>query len=194
MKTKLFFCLALVLGGVLTGCSTIRRPAGQVSAPLYVHFGVGLLGPTRCLSTRIRSGEPIEVIFVQDYDYTELKGRIDLQGTNFIADLAGGTGPEGWLYRGDITLEKPFFPRGGASSGGAGGFGWFMVSTNSDFRVALHKVNAILGLTNTPLRRPAAVPRPLTNTDTPDNVDPNIGLPQVHPLLDPNTGLPLSPK
>jgi hypothetical protein len=181
-----------VIGSCLFGCSTARCPVTTKRAgplPLYVYFGSNDgQSANRFLSTKIHFGEEI---YVGGDDFIDLKGRIEQHGASVTADLIGGTGQQSQFYRGTITLEKPFFAQGGAASGGAGPPFWFLISTNSDCRLVLDRVNAVQGLTGQPFSHlvaaphvpaPAAVPRPL---------DPNTGLPSGKPLIDPTTGLPV---
>jgi hypothetical protein len=120
-----------------------------------------------------------------------------------LADLIGSTGQQGQFYRGAITLETPVFAQGGAGSGGAGPRYWFLLATNGDCRRVLERVNALLGLTGQafnrsrgltdgPFYHPAAIaPPPASRTVT--DVDPVTGLPWGNRVLDPATGLSLSP-
>jgi uncharacterized protein YceK len=193
LNLVLCLCLALVLGGGLTGCSTIHstKPGEETGQPLYLYYGYESWNSAqRYLSTRIHPGEDISV---GGDDYWELKGKIERHGSHLIADLTGGTGQEGHFYQGEIVVEKPFLAQGGIASGGAGP-GWFMVSTNSDCLTILKRVNATLGLTNAPFNHPATMSPPPAPANVPGNIDPNTGLPNGHPLLDPNTGLPLPQK
>lgn len=99
------------------------------SAPLFLHFGIeGSDSIRRLLSTRIHLGDEI---FVRGGDDLKLIGRIEVRGTNIVADLMGDTGSQNQYYRGVITLETPFFAQGGAASGGVVPM-WFIVSTNAD--------------------------------------------------------------
>ena len=144
MKPKSILCLALVLSGVLLGCSTAHRftAVGQTNTlpTLYVYFGKeGGDSAMSLLSARIQLGEAISV---QGYDNCRLAGLIEQRGTNLVADLLGSTDSEGQHYRGNVTLEKPFFAQGGGGSGGVSGPRWFVVSTNSDSRVIVERVNA----------------------------------------------------
>jgi hypothetical protein len=193
MKSKLILCLAFVLSGGLFGCSTANHSTTieqTNTLPLYVHFGFESGGSAkRFLSAQIRIGEPI---FIGGDDYLELKGKVERQGTNFVADLIGDTGQESQFYRGNIEIEKPFFGQGGAASGGMG-LMWFIVSTNSDSRPILNYVNAslrLLGIPNAPANQPETVLQSSV-TNVPNQIDPNTGLPPGNLLLDPTTGLPL---
>ena len=73
-----------------------------------------------------------------------MTGHIEQSGTNIVADLMGSTGSESQFYRGNMTLENPFFARGGAASGGAGRSGliWFAISTNSNSQPIVDRINA----------------------------------------------------
>lgn len=195
MKLKLLLGLALVLSGGLSGCSTAHRPpaARQTDLlPLYVHYGfVGNDSAQRFLSARIHLDE---AILVGGDDFLELKGQVERNGTNLVANLVGSTGPQSQFYQGNMTLEKPFFAQGGAASGGAGPPFWFVISTNWDCRAVLKNVNAVLGLTNAPFSHPAAFSPPPVITNVPKQIDPATGLPAGNLLVDPTTGLPLPPK
>lgn len=191
MNPKLILCLALLLSGGLFGCSTTARhdaSSRQADAPLYVYFGSEDHGSAnRFLSARIRLGENM---VVGGDDYWELRGNIHRQGTNLVADLLGGTGQEEQFYRGNITLEKPFFGQGGAASDGAG-LCWFIVSTNSDCRTTLEHVNSVMGFTNAPFNHPAEIWFPSALTNVSNQSAPNTGVPPENMLMDPTTGLPL---
>lgn len=195
MKPKLLLGLALVLSGGLFGCATAHYPSAARQAdllPLYVHYGfVGNNSAHRFLSARIYLDE---AIVVGSEDYLELKGQVERHGTNLVADLIGNTGQQSQFYKGNMTLEKPFFAQGGAASGGAGPPFWFVISTNWDCRVILKSVNAELGLTNDPFNHPAAFLTPPVIRNVPKQIDSATGLPTGNLLLDPTTGLPLSPK
>jgi len=176
IKPKLHFYFALVLSGGLFGCSSLHPPpVEQAAAPLYLHFGFDLgQGAKRLLSTRVRPGE---VIFVGGDDFWELRGMINQRGTGLSADLTGDNGQESGFCRGNITLEKPFFAQGGGASGGAG-LCWFVVSTNLDSRIIIMRINATLGLTNTPVNHSDAVVHSSpVRTNAPDLIDPATGLP-----------------
>ncbi len=193
MNPKLLLCLALVLGGGLPGCSTAYRASaiGQTNAmSFYLYFGSEDGGSAnRFLSARIHLDEEI---FVGGDDFLELKGHIEKRGTNFIADLMGSTGQQGQFYRGNMTLEKPFFAQGGVASGGAGPPFWFLISTNSDCRTISERVNAVRGFTNAPFNHPVAIlPPPVSNA--PENIDPATGLPWGNRFVDPSTGLSTKP-
>jgi hypothetical protein len=195
MKPKIILGLVLALSGGLFGCSTEHRPmaAGQTNLlPLYVHFGFeDGDSARRLLSGRIHLDE---AIFVGGDDYLDLKGRIELHGTNLIADLMGSTGQQSQFYRGSVTLEKTLFAQGGAASGGAGPPYWFVVSTNLDCRAILEHVNAAMGFPNAPFNHPAAILPPPVITNIPTKTNPATGLPAEGLLVDPNTGLPMAPK
>jgi hypothetical protein len=182
MKPKFILCLALALSCGLFGCSTANRQTKieEISAlPLYVHFGTDDTSLVRLLSAQIHIGE---TFFVGGDGYSELKGRIDRRNANLGADLTGGTGQESQFYRGNIALEKPFFGQGGAFSGGAGLI-WFVVSTNSDSRAILERVDAslrLLGFTNAPANQSEAILPPPVISNAPKDVDPATGLPLSH--------------
>jgi hypothetical protein len=185
MKPKFILCLALVLSGIFA----TQRAYSYL--PLYVHFGVASRDPAnRLLSARINLGEGF---FVGGDDFDELKGHIEQRGTNLVADLMGSTGQQGQFYRGDMTLEKPFFGQGGVASGGMGVV-WFAISTNSDCETILEHVNAVMGFTNAPFSHPDATPSPSVISNAPKNIDPATGLPWGNRFVDPITGLPVSPK
>jgi hypothetical protein len=191
IKPTIIICLALVLSGILFGCSTAHRSTtvGQTNTlpNLYVHFGVASRDPAnRLLSARINLGE---AFFVGGDDFDELKGHIEQRGTNLVADLMGSTGQEGQFYRGNMTLEKPFFGQGGAASGGMGVM-WFAISTNSDCETILEHVNAVMGFTNAPFSHPDAASSPPVISSAPKDIDPATGLPWGNLLVDPTTGLP----
>jgi hypothetical protein len=195
MKPKLLLGLALVLSGILFGCLTAHHPSavGQTDLlPLYLHYGfVGHDSAHRFLSARIYLDE---AVVVGSEDYLELKGQVGQHGTNLVADLIGNTGQQSQFYKGNMALEKPFFAQGGAASGGAGPPFWFVISTNWDCRAILKSVNAGLGLTNDPFNHPAAFLPPPVIPNVPKQIDSATGLPTGNMLVDPTTGLPLSPK
>ena len=116
-----------VSGAAMSG--DFAWPGQTNSLPaLYVHFGAGGGDSTkRLLSTRVHLGEDI---FAGGDDYWKLTGHIEQRGTNLVAELEGNTGHEGEFYRGNMTLEQPVFPQGGAASGFVGAPRWFAVSTN----------------------------------------------------------------
>jgi hypothetical protein len=189
MKTKLIICLALILSGAwFASAQTNNLPA------VYVHFGAE---GDRFISTRVHLGEPI---FVGAGDYWDLKGHIELRGTNFFGDLLGGNGQQSQFYRGPMVLGKPCFAQGGLASGGAGPGFWFVISTNSDSRPIVQHIRMEFGFTNQPVN-PVQVRMdsisifsnspPRTNNA---GVDPVTGLPPGHMLMNPTTGLPLRPK
>jgi len=72
-----------------------------------------------------------EAIFVGGDNYWKLTGHIERRGANLVADLMGDIGSQSQSYKGEVTLEKPFFGQRGAASGGVVPI-WFAVSTNSD--------------------------------------------------------------
>ena len=142
---------------------------------------------------RISYIHPFHYQYVISWRFLDLRGNIERRGTNLIADLMGSTGQQSQIYRGNMTLEKPFFVQGGAASGGAGPRFWFLISTNLNCRTVLEHVNGVRGLTNAPFSHPAAtLALPVSNT--PENFDPATGLPWGNRLVDPNTGLPPAPK
>lgn len=184
-NVKGILCVALVVSGAWSAWTqTNAVPA------FYVHFGAE---GNRFLSARIHWGEPI---FVGAGEYWDLKGHIELRGTNFFGDLMGGDGQQSQFYHGPMTLEKPCFAQGGAASGGAGPCFWFAISTNSDRYPIVERVRRELGLTNQPVNHPAVIRihSPVVSTNAPEQIAPDTGLPQGHLLIDPTTGLPLRPK
>jgi hypothetical protein len=186
--------ITLFLSGALFGCSTEHHPATvrhTDSLPLYIYWGSENSGSaSRFLSAQIHLDE--EIVVGGD-DFLDLRGQIERRGTNLVADLMGSTGQQSQIYRGNITLERPFFAQGGAFSGGAGPSYWFFVSTNLDCRTILEHVNAIRGLTNAPFSHEAAT-LPASISNAPSNIDPATGLPWSNRLVDPITGLPVFPK
>jgi hypothetical protein len=187
--------ITLFLSGALFGCSTVHHPATVRQTnlpPLYIYWGSEDGGSAnRFLSAQIHLGEEL---FVGGNDFLDLRGHIERRGTNLIADLMGSTGQQSQFYRGNMTLEKPFFAQGGAASGGVGPRNWFLISTNLDCITVLEHVNAVRGWTNAPFNHSAAtLPPPISNTPT--NIDPSTGLPLGSSRsVDPITGLPVSPK
>jgi len=185
--------ITLILSSALFGCSTEHHPGTVPRAdlsPLYIYWGSERDGSaSRFLSAQIHLDE--EIVVGGD-DFLDLRGRIERRGTNLVGDLMGSTGQQSQIYRGNITLEKPFFAQGGAASGFAGPAYWFFVSTNLDGRVILEQVNAVRGLTNAPFSHAAAT-LPASTSNAPSNIDPATGLPWGNRLVDPITGLPVFP-
>jgi len=195
VNSRIVLCLALVLSsGWFTGCSTAHcNTVRQInSLPIYLYFGSeDGSSARRFLSARIHLDEQI---FVGGDDFVSLKGHIEKRGANFIADLTGSTGQQGQFYRGNMAREKPFFAQGGMFSGGAGPPFWFLISTNSDCRTILERVNAVMGYTNAPFSHPAAILPPPVISSAPKDIAPATGLPGANSLVDPITGLPVPPK
>lgn len=190
------FASFLLVGALLSGCSTAHHAANahQTKLPtLYLFWGAYDRGSAyRFLSAQIHLNEDI---LVGGDDFLELSGHIERRGTNLVADLLGSTGPQAQVYRGSMTLEKPFFAQGGAASGGAGPPFWFLVSTNWNCRTVLEHVNAVQGLTGQPFSHPAAEEAPpKLNPNAPTDIDPATGLPWNNRCVDPITGLPLHSK
>lgn len=186
------FIALLLIGALLSGCSTAHHPRNAPQPnlpPLYLFWGSYDRGSAcRFLSAQIHLNEPV---LVGGHDFLELSGHIEPRGSNLVADLVGSTGGQSQVYRGNVTLEKPFFAQGGAASGGAGPPYWFVVSTNWDCKTVLQHVNAVKGIIGQPFYQPppgTARPSPNARTDT----DPATGLPWGNRLVDPLTGLPLS--
>ena len=194
MSSKLLPFLALGLGGGLVGCSTIHPTVSdeQANAPLFIYYGSEAYdSATRLLSMRVIPGESFEV---GGDDFWEVKGCIKRDGSKWVADVMSSDGPQGEHYQGRITLDKPFYGEGGAASGGAGGpTDWFMVSTNSDCRAILERVNASLDLAGQPFSHQPEFENP-PKVRPPEEIDPTTGLPKDRPPLDPTTGLPWQPK
>jgi len=186
---RLLTCLCCI---ILVGCSTEFRGVRtrQSNEPtLHLFWGANNgCSAFRFLSARIALDEEIRV---EGDDFLSLVGRIEMRGTNFVADLEGSTGQQSQCYRGNMTLGKPVFAQGGAASGGAGPQFWFLLATNWDCRRVLEHVNAVSGLTGPPFYHPpAGEPTAVSNTAT--RIDPAIALPQGNQVVDPVTGLPLS--
>lgn len=106
---------------------------------LYLHFGIGHGDPQRLLSSEVFLDQPV---FVAGSDHWQLRGRLRQSTNGLIAELMGSTGPQSGCYKGAVTLEKPVFSQGGASSGGATAM-WFGLSTNSDCRPLVEHVKVI---------------------------------------------------
>lgn len=83
-------------------------------------------------------GEPF---FVGGEDYWELKGRIDREGDEMVADLTGYTGGQAGFFKGAVKLEEPFQPSGLMGSGGFSSM-WFGISTNADPTPMIKKYEA----------------------------------------------------
>lgn len=183
------FIVPLLIGALLSGCSTAHFPrnARQTNLPpLYLFWGSYDRGSAdRFLSAQIHLNE---AVLVGGHDFLELRGRIERRGSNLVADLVGSTGGQSQLYRGNMTLERPCFAQGGTASGGAGPPYWFVVSTNWDCKTVLQHVNAVNGVTGQPSYHPppkGAKSSPNAPTDT----DPVTGLPWGNRVVDPVTGL-----
>ncbi|MBL9139413.1 MAG: hypothetical protein JNK85_26325 [Verrucomicrobiales bacterium] len=110
----------LVLGGA--GCTATGQRA------LFVHFGFGIEDSKCLLSMQVHLGRPF---LVRASDFQELSGTVNYDHGKYLVDLLGSTAVEAGVYRGLMTLDRPFGSQGGGSSGGAGHL-WFALSTNSD--------------------------------------------------------------
>ena len=172
MRSENIVLLTFALS-ILTGCSTPRHSATRDrsnSPPLYLYWGTEAYGSaSRFLSGQIHLAQEISV---GGDDFLALNGHIERHGDSLTADLLGSTGGQSQFYRGAMTPEKPYFAQGGAASGGAGPPFWFLVSTNSNCRAVLERVNAEAGLTNTPFDHASGMlPQPVYPvSDAPDSI------------------------
>ncbi len=183
----------LFLSVAWCGCSTTPHLKAVDSAgppPLYIYWGSeDANSADRFLTARLHLGENI---YVAGDDFWELKGHVDPRGANLVADLVGNTGQQAQFYRGPLALDTPAYAQGGAASGGAGPPYWFLVSTNPDCRKVLEHVNAVRGFTGMPFDHSHTL-MPFSNTS--HSPPGQIPLPaNTNMLVDPNTGLPISPK
>lgn len=139
MHSKIIVSLAIVLVGVLSGCTNAGPPAEATEAKtkLYLHFfyptycsATNQIPPRMILSTRIHLAQDIDIAVS---DNEGLKGRIESRGGKFFAHLEGHTFSTTGIFDGEVPLDKPFEPRMGAFSGYII-CACFALSSNADYK------------------------------------------------------------